>query len=196
MKNSLPQTQRYLPHTLETKFHAVKTYRQGNTVAFICRKYKVSKASLMRWNRRFDGTKESLLDRSHRPHRPHPKAHTNEEIEQIKRYLKRTPTLTMIELYGKLKLQKGYMRHPCSLFRLLRKLGYFKETERSKKPYVPKPYDTPKQLGVKWQLDVKYVPKACYVGQIPDKFYQYTMIDEASRSASYSPSKSNPPILR
>lgn len=189
MKNSLPQTQRYLPHTLETRYHAVKTYRLGNTVAFICRKYKISKASLMRWNRRFDGTKESLLDRSHRPLSPHPTAHTNQEIQQIHRFLKRTPTLTMIELYGKLKLQKGYTRHPCSLFRLLRKLGYFKETARPKKSYVPKPYDTPKELGVKWQLDVKYIPKTCYTGDLPDKFYQYTMIDEASRERFLFPFK-------
>ena len=46
---------------------------------------------------------------------------------------------------------------------------------------MPKPYDTPKNLGIKWQLDVKYVPRACYVGKMPDKFYQYTVIDEASR---------------
>ena len=56
-----------------------------------------------------------------------------------------------------------------------------KEKSTKKKIYVPKPYDTPKKLGVKWQLDVKYVPKACYVGRMPDKFYQYTVIDEASR---------------
>ena len=30
-------------------------------------------------------------------------------------------------------------------------------------------------------MDVKYVPIACYVGEIPEKFYQYTMIDEATR---------------
>lgn len=30
-------------------------------------------------------------------------------------------------------------------------------------------------------MDVKFVPTVCYVGQMPDKFYQYTMIDEASR---------------
>ena len=42
-------------------------------------------------------------------------------------------------------------------------------------------FDTPKKLGIKWQLDVKYVPKVCYVGRMPDKFYQYTVIDEASR---------------
>ena len=45
----------------------------------------------------------------------------------------------------------------------------------------PQPYDTPTKLGIKWQMDVKYVPAACYSGSIPQKFYQYTVIDEASR---------------
>lgn len=30
-------------------------------------------------------------------------------------------------------------------------------------------------------MDVKYVPTACYSGTVPQKFYQYTVIDEASR---------------
>ena len=30
-------------------------------------------------------------------------------------------------------------------------------------------------------MDVKYVPAACYSGSIPQKFYQYTVIDESSR---------------
>ena len=42
-------------------------------------------------------------------------------------------------------------------------------------------YDTPKALGVKWQLNVKYVPTACYSGNDGEKFYQYTIIDEADR---------------
>lgn len=50
---SISQNLRYFPHTLETRYHAVKTYRNGASVAFICRRYKVSKASLMRWNKRF-----------------------------------------------------------------------------------------------------------------------------------------------
>ena len=29
-----------------------------------------------------------------------------------------------------------------------------------------------KRLGIKWQLDVKYIPKTCYIGWKPDKFYQ------------------------
>ncbi len=64
MSTSIAKTQRYLPHTLETRFHAVKTYRSGFSVKFVVRRYKISKASLMRWNRRFDGTKDSLTDRA------------------------------------------------------------------------------------------------------------------------------------
>lgn len=53
---SISQNLRYLLHTLETRYYAVKTYRNGASVAFICRRYRASKASLMRWNKRFDGT--------------------------------------------------------------------------------------------------------------------------------------------
>ena len=79
MSTSIAKTQRYLPHTLETRFHAVKTYRSGFSVKFVVRRYKISKAFLMRWNRRFDGTMDSLRDRSHRPKTPHPSAHTPQE---------------------------------------------------------------------------------------------------------------------
>ena len=64
----LKNTQWYKPHTLETKLATVNTYRNNNSISFICRRYKVSKASLMRWNKRYDGTKESLIDKSHKPH--------------------------------------------------------------------------------------------------------------------------------
>lgn len=177
----ITKTQRYLPHTLETRYYAVKLYRGGHTVSFVCRRYKISKASLMRWNKRFDGTKESLTDLSHRPHTRHPRSHTDEEIQHIRNYIRRNPKITMLELYAKLKFNKGYTRHPVSLFRVLRKLGYFKDKVKEKKQYLPKPYDTPDRLGVKWQLDVKHVPKECYTGEISEKFYQYTVIDEASR---------------
>ncbi len=112
---SISQKLRYLPHTLETCYHAVKTYRNGASVAFICRRYKVSKASLIRWNKRFDGTKESLKDRSHRPLTPRhngkvERSHRNDNrrfyqhltfysyddlIKQMKIYLYRSNRLPM-----------------------------------------------------------------------------------------------------
>lgn len=146
----------------------------------MCRKYHISKASLMRWNKAYDGTKESLGEKSHRPHSPHPKAHTEEELTMIRNLLRRNPKIGVTELYGKL-LKKGYHRHPGSLYRVLARLGYRKMEVQSTKKKHNKPYDTPTKLGKKWQMDVKYVPKACYVGQDDQSFFQYTAIDEASR---------------
>ena len=179
--NTITYSQRYLPHELSTKFYAVKLYRTGVGVSFVCRRYHISKASLMRWNKKFDGTKESLIDKSHRPRSKHPNAHTDEEIKWIKDYHKRNPKISVCELYGKLRTNKGYRRHPGSLYRVYRRLGYSSAAPSTKKMNKPKPYDTPSRLGIKWQLDVKYVPSVCYKGSVPQKFYQYTMIEEASR---------------
>ena len=38
-------------------------------------------------------------------------------------------------------------------------------------------------------MDVKYVTKDCYVGNDGEKFYQYTVIDEASRERFIYPYK-------
>ena len=78
--NTITHSQLYLPHDLNTKFHAVSLYRNGVGVAFVCRRYHISKASLIKWNKKFNGTKESLLNKSHRPLTPHPNAHAEEEI--------------------------------------------------------------------------------------------------------------------
>ena len=179
--NSITHSKRYLPHTIETRFYAVKLYRSGCSVRFVCRRYHISKASLMRWNKKFDGTRQSLADASHRPLSPHPNAHTPTELKWISNLHRRNPHISICEMYGKLRSQKGYSRHPGSLYRIYRTLGFSSKASSTKKKRKPQKYDTPTQLGVKWQLDVKYVPSACYVGEIPDKFYQYTMIDEASR---------------
>ena len=187
--NTIPQTHRYLPHKLETKYHSVKLYRTGVGIKFVCRRYKISKASLMRWNKRFDGTKESLVDKSHRPLSKHPNEHTEHELTLIKNYMRRTPSMSMCELYGKLRKNNSYSRHPGSLYRVFVRLGYRQQFKSTKKVRKPQPYDTPTQIGVKWQMDVKFVPKACYVGKIPERFYQYTVIDEASRQRFIFPYK-------
>ena len=59
--NSITHTQRYYPHELKTRYHACLLYqKKHNTITYVCRRYKISKASLMRWMKRFDGTKESM----------------------------------------------------------------------------------------------------------------------------------------
>lgn len=176
------KSKRYLPHELKTKIHSVKEYRRTRDLNYVLRKYHISKASLMRWNKVYDGTPESLMPKSHRPHTQHPNAHTDSELKWIKDYHRRNPNISLNELYGKLKADKGYSRHPGSLYRIFIKLGYRKASSSTKKKSKHNGhYDTPADIGVKWQMDVKYVPTVCYSGNDGQKFYQYTIIDEASR---------------
>lgn len=180
--NSIAQNKRYCPHEIKTKVSSVKLYRETKDIAFVCRRYHISKASLMRWNKLYDGTEESLMPKSHRPLSPHPNAHTEEELKWICDYHRRNPNISVSELYGKLRDQKAYKRHPGSLYRVFVRLGFRKKTQSTKKKtkHTGK-YDTPTELGVKWQLDVKYVPKACHAAEEKEQFYQYTVIEEASR---------------
>lgn len=172
---------RFCPHQIVTKVRSVEAYRKTKDIDYVCRKYKISKASLMRWNKRYDGTRGSLAPKSHRPHTPHPNSHTEQELKWIRDYHRRNPNISVCELYGKLRREKAYTRHPGSLYRVFVRLGYRKKVESTKEKKKNKPYDTPEILGEKWQMDVKYVPDACYVGRDGEKFYQYTMIEEASR---------------
>ncbi len=55
---------RYLPHDLKkTKEKAVKTYMNNGDIEYTCRKYHISRISLWRWMKKYDGTKESLEDK-------------------------------------------------------------------------------------------------------------------------------------
>ena len=180
------KSKRYLPHELQTRINAVKTYRNGNSISYVCRKYHISRVSLYRWNNKYDVTKESLIDKSHKPLSKHPNSHTDEEIKWIENLIKRhkNDNITLGELWYKLRISKGYKRNIGSLYRVMRKLGYYKQINiNGTSKYVPKPYDTPTMLGIKWQIDVKYVPNECKSNVLPSdkRFYQYTCIDEASR---------------
>ena len=179
---SIAQNKRYLQHEVTTKLYAVRLYRQAGDVQYVCRRYHISKASLMRWNKQYDGTRESLEPKSHRPKTPHPNAHTEEELTWIRNLHRRNPNISVCEMYGKLREEKAYSRHPGSLYRVFVRLGYRRKVESTKKKskHLGK-YDTPTKLGVKWQMDVKYVPKICYAGKDGEVFFQYTIIEEASR---------------
>ena len=102
------------------------------------------------------------------------------------RYLSehKNDNLTLGEIWYKLRINKGYKRHIGSLYRIMRKLGYYKQINiNSTSKYIPKEYNTPKMIGEKWQIDVKFVPTQCLGKDVPSdkKYYQYTCIDEATR---------------
>lgn len=151
--------------------------KHGVTKAAI--RYKLNRQYIYRWRKRYDGTLQSLADRSHRPH-SHPNQHTQEEIKLILNMRRRNPNTGIVVFWIKLR-QRGYTRSISGLYRFLRKRGQMAAPLPNPK-YVPKPYEQMQYPGQRVQIDVKFVPSVCVVGQeTGTKWYQYTFIDEYSR---------------
>lgn len=152
--------------------------KHGVTKAAI--KYKTNRQYIYRWRRRFDGSIESLRDRSRRPHH-HPNQHTPEEIKLINDMRKRNPNDGLVIFWVKL-MRRGYTRSIPGLYRFLRKQGIMAVHPPNPK-YIPKPYEQMQRPGQRIQIDVKFVPSSCLKNPkvISEKFYQYTAIDEYSR---------------
>lgn len=153
------------------------SFKYGVTKAAI--RYKTNRQYIYRWRKRYDGTLESLADRSHRP-LSHPNQHTDAELKLISDMRRRNPHDGLVVFWVKL-MQRGYSRSVTGLYRVLRKRGEMAVKPKNPK-YIPKEYEAMHYPGERVQIDVKYVPAACLVGDAKDqKFYQYTAIDEYSR---------------
>lgn len=142
-------------------------------------KYKTNRQYIYRWKRRFDGSIESLRNKSRRPHH-HPNQHTEQEIKLINDMRKRNMHEGLVVFWVKLR-QRGYTRSIPGLYRFLKKQQLMAVKPPNPK-YVPKPYEQMSYPGQRVQVDVKHVPAVCLVGDAKgEKFYQYTAIDEFSR---------------
>ena len=143
-------------------------------------KYKTNRQYIYRWKRRYDGSWDSLRDRSRRPH-SHPNQHTDDEIKLIQHMRRRNPHAGLVVFWVKLR-QRGYSRSISGLYRLLRKQGIMAVHLPNPK-YIPKPYEAMYYPGQRIQVDVKFVPSACLRNSqvIGKQFFQYTAIDEYSR---------------
>ena len=151
--------------------------KYGVTKAAI--KYKTNRQYIYRWKRRYDGSIESLRDRSRRPHH-HPNQHTPQEIKLITDMRRRIPDSGLVVFWVKL-MKRGYSRSITGLYRFLRRQGMMAVKPQNSK-YIPKPYEQMTYPGQRIQVDVKFVPSACLVnGAKGQRFYQYTAIDEYSR---------------
>ena len=169
--NTITQTMRFRQALIEYSL------KYGVTKAAI--RYKVNLQYVYRWRKRYDGTLQSLCDKSHRPHH-HPNQHTAEELKLIADMRKRNTNAGLVVFWVKLR-QRGYSRSITGLYRILRKMGQMAVKPPNPK-YIPKPYEKMLYPGQRVQIDVKVVPTACIVGDAADKkFYQYTAIDEYSR---------------
>lgn len=151
--------------------------KYGVTKAAI--RYRTNRQYIYRWRKRYDGTLQSLADRSHRPH-SHPNQHRPDEIKLIDDMRRRNPNTGLVVFWVKLR-QRGYTRSISGLYRFLRKRGQMAVKLPNPK-YIPKPYEQMQYPGQRGQIDVKFVPAVCLVGAVAgQKFYQYTFIDEYSR---------------
>lgn len=166
---SITQDMRYKQSLME--------YSLKYGVSKASRKYNRARSYIYFWLKRYDGTLQSLQQQSKRP-KHHPMEHTPEELKLIQDMRRRNPDLGMIELWHRLK-KRGYTRRPESLYRVMKRLGMFKQ-EKAKKRYVPKPYEQMTYPGQRVQVDVKVVPRSC-IADPELKLYQYTAIDEFSR---------------
>lgn len=169
--NTITQTMRFRQALIEYSF------KHGVTKAAI--RYKTNRQYIYRWRKRYDGTLQSLADKSHRPHK-HPNQHTPDELKLISNMRRRNPHDGLVVFWVKL-MQRGYSRSITGLYRVLRKQGQMAVKPKNPK-YIPKLYEQMLYPGQRVQIDVKFVPSVCLVGDVQGKkFYQYTAIDEYSR---------------
>ena len=154
-------------------------YAQKYGVTKTAIKYNLNRQYIYRWKNRYDGSWDSLRNKSRRPHH-HPNQHTPEEIKLISDMRRRNPNAGLVIFWVKL-MQRGYKRSIPGLYRFLRKCSMMAIKPPNPK-YIPKPYEQMHYPGERFQIDVKFVPAACLVNEVTDeKFYQYTAIDEYSR---------------
>ena len=151
-------------------------YAKKYGVARTSRKYNRASSTIYFWLSRYDGTIESLANRSKRPH-SHPAQHTEAELKLIRDMRRRNPTLGLVDLWCRLRA-RGYTRCIESLYRVLKRLGELPQPPKAA-PYRPKPYQQMTYPGERIQIDVKVVPRACCVDGL--RLFQYTAIDEFSR---------------
>ena len=158
---------------------SVIKYAQKHGVSYAARRYKTNRQYVYRWLKRYDGSWDSLRDKSRRPHH-HPNEHTPSEIKLVRDMRKRNMHAGLVVFWVKLR-ERGYSRSVTGLYRLLKRLDLTPVKPPNPK-YIPKPYEQMLYPGQRVQVDVKVVPSACIVGDATgQKFYQYTAIDEFSR---------------
>ena len=158
--------QRYLEYFLK--------HRNATETAI---RYRISRKTLYKWLKRYDGTWQSLVERSRRPHSS-PRAHTVEEIRHIRRLAKKYHWEDLILAYQEMREKYGYTRSYGGFKRIVARLKAAKGNKKRKKR-KNKPYQRAEYPGQKVQVDVKFVPSECVVDG--RKYYQFTAVDECTR---------------
>lgn len=153
-------------------------YAIKNGVTKAARRYHTNRKFVYRQLEKYDGTVRSLALKSRKPHN-HPNAHTEEEINLIKKVKSRYGNDGLAEVYVQLK-KRGYIRSYGSMVKQINKFP--KEKRKYRKGYTKHEEIRGQYPGDKVQVDIKYVPRESLMFDTQDKkYYQITAIDEYSR---------------
>lgn len=156
--------------------------RKGKSMAV--RMYGVSLSSIKRWDKRYDGTWQSLAERSHRPH-SHPRQHKPEEESLIRMGVSRSFFRYGWEGAYMSAVEAGYQRSYSGFLYAAKRMGLCGGALKRKPPRKhERRYPELLVPGEKVQIDVKEVPYNCLTGKIRENgghLYQWTAIDECTR---------------
>lgn len=130
MKISITEEMRFRQRVVE---YAIK----NNNNAMAARRYDTSRQQVQRWRRKYDGTVQSLANKSRRPH-SHPNQHI-EELELLRKKYQYHKHEGLGQVYRKC-MDAGYTRSYESMCKQLKKL---KNYEKPKKISYPKSKYTP-----------------------------------------------------
>lgn len=180
--NIVSHERNYIPIDLETRFHACLRVRESKwKISKACSYYHVKRSSLFRWLKQFDGSADSLKDRSHRPLSPHPRTLSEKTVSKVLNLKRRNPDESYMDIWMKMR-RNNYVISLSSVLRILKRAKKYTPYVSNAKKKHNKKYHTPTMLGEKWQMDVKFVPQECKVPQIISKsYFQYTILDECNR---------------
>lgn len=157
--------------------------RHGKSYAV--RMYGVSLSSVKRWCKRYDGTWQSLKERSHRPH-SHPSRHTPEEEALILKAFQQKYLRYGWDGTYDAAVKVGYKRSFSGMVHAAKRMGLGSLLKQKKPPRKhERRYPEMMFPGEKVQIDVKEVPYHCLRGSAKrdgKHFYQWTAIDECTRT--------------
>ena len=155
--------------------------RKGKS--FAARMYGVSLSSVKRWDKRYDGTWQSLKERSHRPH-GHPRQHSEaEEMLISKAFWNKFERYGWDGVYEEAR-SKGYTRSLSGMIYAAKRLELVEKAKKKAGKRISRRYPELLNPGEKVQIDVKEVPFCCLRGDLlrnGKHLYQWTAIDECTR---------------
>ena len=159
---------------IKQRYLMIKKYESNMLVTQICKEHEVSRKTFYKWlNRYLAYGKEALLDQSHRPKRPHPRALKKHIVRLIIRIRKKTK-------YGprriRFMLSKRHIKvSEYAIYKTIKRHGLILKPKNRRRKYKRVYVKDP---GFDVQIDTKFLDT---LPGKPYRYYQYTATDSATR---------------